>query len=119
MMLMSVIFPGIEVLNEYEYTIANAGMSVLWTIFFSAILLIALFHDIISEDSLSGLITNVFAVVMSMFSLIYMFNVKGFETRIETRYDVTISDEVKLTEFNEKYEIIEQKGKIYTIKEKD
>lgn len=68
---------------------------------------------------MSGLITTSFAIVMSSLVLIYIFNVKGFETKIETRYDVTISDEVKLTEFNEKYEIIEQKGKIYTIREKD
>lgn len=119
MMLMSVIFPGIEVLNEYEYTIGDTGLSVFWTICFGAILLIALFHAIISEDSLSGSITTSFAIVMSSLVLIYIFNVNGFETKIETRYDVTISDEVKLTEFNEKYEIIEQKGKIYTIREKD
>lgn len=47
-MLMSVIFPGIEVLNEYEYTIGDTGLSVFWTICFGAILLISLFHAIIS-----------------------------------------------------------------------
>ena len=35
-----------------------------------------------------------------------------------TQYKVTISDEVNFTEFNDKYEIIEQDGKIYTIKER-
>ena len=33
-------------------------------------------------------------------------------------YKVTISDDVSLTEFYEKYEIIEQDGKIYTVKER-
>ena len=32
-------------------------------------------------------------------------------------YKVTINENVSLIEFNEKYEIIEQNGKIYTIKE--
>jgi hypothetical protein len=37
----------------------------------------------------------------------------------ETQYKVSISDEVQLNEFNEKYEIIEQDGKIYTVRERE
>jgi hypothetical protein len=37
----------------------------------------------------------------------------------ETQYKVTISDEVQLNEFNEKYEIIGQDGKIYTVRERE
>lgn len=40
-------------------------------------------------------------------------------TDIQTQYKVTISDEVNLNEFNERYEIIDQEGKIYTIAEKE
>ena len=36
----------------------------------------------------------------------------------ETLYEVTIDDSVSMSEFNEKYEIIEQRGEIYTIKER-
>ena len=35
-----------------------------------------------------------------------------------TQYKVTISEEVNFVEFNEKYEVLEQDGKIYTIKER-
>ena len=46
----------------------------------------------------------------------------GMSTRIptkyETQYKVTISDEVPMTDFLEKYEIIETEGKIYTVREK-
>ena len=35
----------------------------------------------------------------------------------ETQYKVTISDEVSMTEFLERYEIIEQDGKIFTIRD--
>ena len=35
----------------------------------------------------------------------------------ETQYKVTISDEVSMNEFLERYEIIEQEGKIYTVRE--
>ena len=34
-------------------------------------------------------------------------------------YKVTISDEVNFNDFNSKYDVISQDGKIYTIKEKD
>ena len=37
---------------------------------------------------------------------------------VEISYKVTISDEVPLNEFLDKYEIIDQDGKIYTIKER-
>ena len=35
------------------------------------------------------------------------------------RYEVTISEEVNLTEFTERYKIIEQRGDIYVIQEKE
>lgn len=35
------------------------------------------------------------------------------------KYQVTVSDEVSLNEFMDKYEIIDQEGKIYTVKEKE
>lgn len=35
----------------------------------------------------------------------------------ETQYKVTISDEVSMNEFLERYEIIDQEGKIYTVRE--
>lgn len=39
--------------------------------------------------------------------------------RSTTTYDVLISDEVKMNEFNERYEIVSQNGNIYTIKERE
>ena len=37
----------------------------------------------------------------------------------ETHYEVTIDDSVSMSEFDEKYEIIEQRGEIYTVKERE
>lgn len=44
-----------------------------------------------------------------------------FETpsKYETQYKVAVSDEVLMNEFNEKYEIVEQEGKIYTVRERN
>jgi pyruvate/oxaloacetate carboxyltransferase len=38
---------------------------------------------------------------------------------LDTKYEVTISDEVLLTEFYEKYEVISQNDKIFTVREKE
>ena len=43
----------------------------------------------------------------------------GKPTEYETQYKVTISDEVPMNEFLERYEIIDQEGKIYTVREKN
>lgn len=43
----------------------------------------------------------------------------GKTTEYETRYKVTISDEVSMNEFLEHYEIIDQEGKIYTVRERE
>jgi hypothetical protein len=37
----------------------------------------------------------------------------------ETQYKVTISDEVQMNDFLERYEIIDTEGKIYTVRERD
>lgn len=42
----------------------------------------------------------------------------GTPLSYETHYKVTIDDSVSMNEFIEKYEIIEQDGKIYTVRER-
>lgn len=42
----------------------------------------------------------------------------GNPTAYETQYKVTISDEVSMVDFYEHYEIIDQEGKIFTVREK-
>jgi energy-coupling factor transporter transmembrane protein EcfT len=37
----------------------------------------------------------------------------------ETQYKVTISDEVSMNDFYEHYEVIDQDGKIFTVRERD
>ena len=40
-------------------------------------------------------------------------------TEYETQYKVTISDEVPMNDFLERYEIIDQEGKIYTVRDRN
>ena len=41
----------------------------------------------------------------------------GAPTEFETHYKVTISDEVSMNEFLERYEIVDQDGKIFIVRE--
>ena len=43
----------------------------------------------------------------------------GEPIEYETQYKVVIDDSVSMNEFTEKYEIIDQEGKIYTVREKE
>lgn len=40
-------------------------------------------------------------------------------TKYETHYQITIDDSVSMTDFLDKYEIIDTEGKIFTVKERD
>lgn len=40
-------------------------------------------------------------------------------TAYETEYKVTISDEVSMNDFYERYEVIDQDGKIFTVRERE
>ena len=45
------------------------------------------------------------------------FEADGIPTEYEPQYKVTISDEVLMTDFLSRYEIVSQEGKIYTVRE--
>jgi uncharacterized BrkB/YihY/UPF0761 family membrane protein len=61
------------------------------------------------------------AIVGLIFSCIFG-SVFGTGERIpseyETQYKVTIADEVSMNEFVDRYEIIEQNGRLYTVRER-
>ena len=50
---------------------------------------------------------------------IFIFGSTQEGAKEETRYYITIDDSIPFSEINEKYEIIEQKDKIYIVKERE
>ena len=61
------------------------------------------------------------AIISSLISTAIVLGIAGYINKDATdtvRYEVTISEEVNLTEFIERYEIIEQRGDIYVIEER-
>ena len=115
---------GIEVLVAQEVaTKFTFNWSAFW-ITFGIIFGIALFVGIITSflsDDWSNSLCGVFAgIIIGLFFGAMVGDVMlHTPTAYETQYKVTVSDEVPINEFLEKYEIIEQEGKIYTIRERN
>lgn len=107
---------GVIILNSYE-SLTN----------FDSILLMS----ILCAWSLAAAIVALFALVKYGYDswkefailvvCVVLFIVCGClvpEDKYETRYQVTVDNSVSMNEFQNKYEIIEVEGKIYTVRER-
>ena len=113
--------PGVEILNT---TIHYKEVLPTWVIIvIIAIIVIpavaSLIGEIQDKDLLStiGRISFIFGLCVAL-----LMGTKIRQTTNQIDYiehEVLINDSVSLTEFNEKYEIVSQKGKIYVIREKE
>ena len=105
----------IKTIHEYKSLIPDS-----WFAWFTAlgavacaIGLLAKWHAII-EAIMTGLAT---IALVGMSVCIVGSCIKTNEI-IDTKYQVTISEEVSMVEFYEHYEVIEQDGKIFIVREK-
>ena len=112
---------GVEILAAAEVGTAFAFCwPAFWGVFTGAVIIgaiIATIHYLSVRDE------SVFVALIPISFMALVFGAMlgigmGEATEYETQYKVTISDEVDFNEFMEKYEIIEQDGKIYTVREK-
>ena len=113
---------GIEILATEEVVTAYAfNWTSFWiAIFISLVLFITagIIISIYNKDVTPFIILTLFgSVVGIMFG-----SMAGSSTQIpmeyETRYKVTISDEIFVTDLFELYDVISQEGKIYTVRER-
>lgn len=131
---------GITILNTFEIVTAYKS-TWSWTLFAIVLVLAFIFIGFISTFFINtntfgkkftkkpkdkrrfiiGLTRIIVTVVLSLVTSILC----GFAgsdkipKTTETRYEVLISDNISFKEFNESYEVIEQRGEIYVIKERD
>lgn len=114
---------GIEILNQTEIMKSVWSWDVFWTTFFLFLGLSLIISFIIGLDRFEVLNSLIMGAIIGIISggvmggtfasIIYQVPSGTYE------YQVTISEDVNFVEFNEKYEIIKQDGKIYTVVEKD
>ena len=118
---------GIEILNEtavYGYS-EIFNWRTFWTLF-GASMIVALIMCVLMWIGDEDFMTSLGLFLMAFILISFLSVIAGFSTVPEDpniidhiEYQVTISDSVNLNEFLEHYEIIDQQGKIYTIKERD
>ena len=113
--------PGVEILNTtIHYKEAMPAWALIVVIAIIVIpAVVSLIGEIQDKELLStiGSISLIFGLCVAL--------VMGTKIRQTTNqidyieHEVLVDDSVSFTEFNEKYEIVSQKGKIYIIREKE
>ena len=115
---------GVEILSSAEVVAARAHWN--WINFWIVIGIAFVVASVagllfaLSEDDMMAFLAMFIAVFIvggSISGCVVGMNT-GEPTAYETHYKVTIDDSVSMNEFLDKYEIINQEGKIYTVKEK-
>ncbi len=105
------LMPGINILAEYtagglpDVAIAVLSLMMIWC------LIVALY---LTAENLPG---GIVAYVLATGLFVIIINMSINAEPDHTRYKVTISEDVKLVEFLERYEILDTEGEIYTIRE--
>ena len=102
---------GVEILSQYVCNEANETGLIL------CILICAIvgFAIDLCNDLSDGILGTIAGFIVGIFAYAIIFQCIFPDKFI--KYKVTISEEVSMTEFYEKYEIIDVDGAIYTIKE--
>lgn len=114
---------GVEILATEEVAIAWESWN--WKGFLFTIgicFLVAIVAGILGVSDDWKLGVTIFLVVFVAGSALFGTLIgctTGEPTEYETQYKVVIDDSVSMNEFTEKYKIIDQDGKIYTVREKE
>lgn len=117
---------GVEILNVTEHAIMERAWS--WTVFFGLFIgvfcfcvLLGVIQGFVNCDVKCGIIVGVIVglIVASIAAPVVTAVCYQKEVGKEYHYKVTIDDSVSTNEFLNKYEILDQEGKIYTVKERE
>ena len=116
---------GVTILNTITENVSNtAGLLVVILIFSIVEIILSIIGIILCSNKFSEFNGFVIAYIIIGIAGISFFIVSILELNAppqepQTLYEVTISDEVSFKDFTSKYEIIEQRGEIYIVKERD
>ena len=110
---------GVEIVNIIHSYEGLIGVE--WTVNFGLIALLICFVGAITVhlDILQNICSVLICVVLFGMIICAIGYLIKTDKILDTKYEVTISDEVLMTEFYEKYEVISQNDKIFTVREKE
>ena len=114
---------GITILNTITENVSNTAGLVAILISSIVLIIISFIAIIICSNKFSEFNDFVIIYIIIGIAGISFFIVSILELNTpqkpQTLYEVTISDEVSFKDFTSKYEIIEQRGEIYVVKERE
>ena len=102
---------------EYLYTIPAEEPISYWILVAIFFIAFALFGITSCGDFVDIVVALLLAAIVTLLSFFFIKSSNANELLPE-RYAVTISDDVKMNEFADKYTIVEQKGNVYIIEVK-
>ena len=113
---------GVEILTSAPVaTSQELNWQVFWivgAIIFFAVFIYGVITAIDEETYVPLIICVVFGFIAGSLGGLLFGAITSKPTNYEMQYKITISDEVSMAEFCERYEVIEQDGKIFTVREK-
>ena len=113
---------GVEILSIIEKPIYQFNDLAFGITFFFALIICLIIGGYISAlegEWLYLVLFPILGIIVGTFLGLVAGSITSIKTdEVEISYKVTISEEVSLNDFMEKYEIIDQDGKIYTVKER-
>lgn len=111
---------GVTILNIIEVTGVSKNVIIATLICFVVALFITFILKV-SEDSIFDIFLLILLIgdVFGLFACFFVgtYQIENHKTG-EIQYEVTVDNSVSMTEFNKKYEIIEQRGDIFVVKER-
>ena len=115
---------GINVLNTYDIVSSEYHDIIFPAVVFTCIavggMAIIIYLLLDSKRIRDAVVPLVIVVIFTLFAMVAA--IYGFtnlpENKYQTRYEVTISNDVNFNEFSSKYQVVKQEGLIYTIVEK-
>lgn len=109
---------GITILNEVKNVTNSMPVAIILTVCGFILMGVSIYtiYLMIVERDYSALFLPFIGIIVSVMAFIVA-NLKMNETPY-TSYEVTISDEVSFKDFTNKYEVIEQRGEIYVVRER-
>lgn len=113
---------GVEILTSAQVATEWAfNDTAFWTtaiIIFFIFLITGIFESCDEMDCMPLILCSAIGIILGGVFGIVMGMGTQIPTAYETQYKVTISEEVSMTDFYEHYEVIDQDGKIFTVREK-
>ena len=115
---------GVTILNQFEVATKTTfnGESFWWSVLIGASigLILSIIFGLQEQDWEAFFVgLGIFCTIIGLLvGLLGGFVVKPKPVEYETHYEVSINEEVNMQEFMDKYEIIETRGSIHTVREK-